>query len=76
MEGQAQFVSQRASEGEIAVSFFAAQAVVEMGDVKHQAQLRVPLRQGEQQGHGVGASGETHSQTKSGAEQRQIDGQP
>ncbi len=75
VEGQAKFGCKRAGKGQVAVGLLAAQAVVQMGGVEHQAQLSAPLRQSAQQGHGVGAAREAHGQAKSRPEQRHIDGQ-
>ena len=45
MEGQAKFGCQRTGKDQVAVGLLAAQAVVQMGGVQHQAQLSAPRRQ-------------------------------
>ena len=70
VEGQTKLGRQRARKGQVAVGLLAAQAVVQMGGVQHQAQLPAPLRQSAQQGHGVGSAREAHGQAQSRLEQR------
>jgi hypothetical protein len=45
MKGQAEFSRQPARKGQVAVSLFAAQAVMQMGGVQHQPQLLASFRQ-------------------------------
>ena len=51
MEGQAERGRKRAGKGQVAVGLLAAQAVVQVGGVQHQAQFRAALGQGAQQGY-------------------------
>ncbi len=73
MEGKAQFSRERAGKGQIAVGLLAAQAMVQMGGVQHQAQLLAPLRQRAHQGHGVSATGEANGQAQARLEQRGVE---
>ena len=75
MEGQAKVSRKQARKSEIGVCLFAAQAVVQMGRVQHQAQLFAPLSQCAHQGNGVRAAGEANGEAKSGLEQFRVDGQ-
>ena len=74
VKGQAKVSRERARKGQIGVGLLAAQAVVQMGGVQHQAQFAAPLGQRAQQGNGVRAAGETNSHAKSGPEQFRVDG--
>ena len=68
VEGQSKLGSQRSRKDQVAVGLLAAQAVVQMGGVQHQAQLSAPLRQSAYKRHRVGAAGEAHCQAESGPE--------
>ena len=58
---------------QIAIRLFAAQTVVQMGRVQHQAQFPAPLGQGAQQGHRVRTAGEPDGQPQPGPQQRDVD---
>ena len=73
MEGKPHLSRQRAGKGQVAVGLFAAQAVVQVGGVQHQAQLLAPLRQRARQRHGVRAAGEANGQAQTRLEQRRIE---
>jgi hypothetical protein len=72
VEGQAQIRRQTAGEIQIGVCLCAAQAVVQVDGVQHQAQFPAALGQGAQQGDGVRAAREAHGQPQARPQQRRV----
>jgi hypothetical protein len=73
MKGQAKTGRKLAGKGQIGVGFLAAQAVVQVGGMEHQAQLRAAGGESPQQGHRIRAAGEAYGQAQTGLEQRSFD---
>jgi hypothetical protein len=79
MERQAEARRQFAAKLQVGVRLRAAQAVVEVGDMQHQAQfpalLRVLLGESAQEGYGVRTAGNGDGEAQAGFEQRRIERQ-
>lgn len=75
VKGNCQPRCQFPAKREILVGFGAAQSVVQMRRVEHQAQLRASSRQGAQQCHGIRSAGQPHRQARAGLQQGSVEGQ-
>lgn len=73
MEGQIETCGQFAGKGEVGVGLGAAQAVVQMSGVKHEAQFPAPLCQGTEESHGICAAGEANREAQAGLEQARFE---
>jgi len=73
MEGNVELVCERLREGEIGIGFLAAQAVLKVSRVQHQAQfptrLTILVDEGTQEGDRIRPTGETDGETKAGAQE-------
>ncbi len=64
MEGQAETGGEVAGKDQIGVGLFAAQAVVEVGGMKHEAKLGAASGKNAQEGHRVRATGEAYGEAQ------------
>jgi hypothetical protein len=73
MERDVELGCERLGEGEIDIGFFAAQAVMKMSRVQHQAQfptrLTILVDESAQKGDGIRTAGETDGETKAGTQE-------
>jgi len=62
-----------AHKGKIAVGLCAAQAVMQMGDMKHEAKLGAATGKHAQKRDGVCAAGDSDAETQAGREERRVE---
>ena len=73
MEGNVELLRESFREGEVGICFVAAQTVVQMGGVQHQAQFPAPLGESAKEGDGICAAGKTDGETHAGAQQGRVE---
>ncbi len=73
MERETEFRGESAAEFKVGIGFGAAQAVVEMRGVEHEAQFPAPLGESTQQSNRIRAAGEADGEAHAGLQQRSIE---
>jgi hypothetical protein len=73
MKGQVEFCGERTREFEIAVGLIAAQAVMEMRGMKHEAKLGTAICERADERDGICSAGEANGEAESGLEQRSVE---
>jgi hypothetical protein len=73
VKGQVELGGQITDEGEIGVSFVAAETVVQVGNVKDETASRGLSVEGTEERHGIGTAGDCHREAEPWRQERPVD---